>query len=352
MKTHRFIPGKARILDWITDEVVDEIDLTPADTKGYRSLVLGENCLSTMYGYLDPEKVGQNMGHYTSMFGDVVTVKPGITHAEWYIGMGYCDPSGLSFSEFYPLTLKVVIFAAVLVSIFVALLVSVIRYQRKKTIWEIFDYRKKTTEAMAHDLKTPLAAISAYAECLEESPDQAPEYSSKIRENVTEMNQMLERILHFSRSEGRQSSGAKSTVNLDTLVRETLEKYSALFSKNQVTTSIENGEGKESVVITTDEDLMRQVIENLLSNCAKYAEPETEVEIRISEAEVTFRNRTTMTDVDVENLKKPFVKGESSRGENGTGLGLAIVDNNLKMLGYKLLLALQDGWFEAKVILK
>ena len=35
----------------------------------------------------------------------------------------------------------------------------------------------------------------------------------------------------------------------------------------------------------------------------------------------------------------------------GTGLGLAIVDNNLKILGYRLDLKLEDGWFTAEILL-
>ncbi|MBR5974307.1 MAG: HAMP domain-containing histidine kinase [Clostridiales bacterium] len=350
-ETHRFLPGEIRIEDWNTGKVVDEFDCTPEDTTGYTYLPLGTNQFMSLYGYLDPAKTGQVSVYFYYELGDVVTIQPENSLAEWYFASRVTEPAIMSPFDLLPVTSRVTVFVGIVLAILLALIAAVIRYQRKRTIWEIFEYRKKTTEAMAHDLKTPLAAISAYAECLEESPAQAPEYSSKIRDNVSEMNQMLERILHFSRSEGGQVSGVRSSVDVGALVRETVGKYSALMEKNRVTTSLP-GADEGTVVITTDEALLRQAIENLFSNCAKYAEPESEVEIRISEAELSFRNRTTMNDVDVENLKKPFVKGESSRGESGTGLGLAIADNNLKMLGYKLQLALQDGWFEAKVILK
>ena len=97
---------------------------------------------------------------------------------------------------------------------------------------------------------------------------------------------------------------------------------------------------------------MRQTIENLLSNCAKYAEPGSEARIFIRSGQLAFSNRTSLSGVKVEDLKKPFVKGDESRGENGTGLGLAIVDNNLKILGYRLGLELADGWFTASAFLK
>ena len=377
-QTHQFLPGKVKVSKWVfslTDpgyryEVT--IDCTPADTKGYTSYD-GPFRLA-MFGYVDPAKSEADAKVWYkngTRFENIEGLDP-INKSKWILHASVPCPEEMSMSELIPLTMRVTLVVAVIASLLVALIISALRYWRKKSVYEIFAYRKSTTEAMAHDLKTPLATISAYAESLEENPEQAPEYSSKIRENVEEMNQMLERILHFSRSEGGQVSVTKSTVDVDALVRESVGKYSGLFEKNQVTTRFVCDEAKaggaaetsggespsgggsetESVVITTDEKLLQQAIDNLLSNCAKYTEPGTEVEIRISEAEVSFRNRTSLEIENVEELKKPFVKGETSRGENGTGLGLAIAENNLSILGYKLQLALQDGWFESKVIMK
>ena len=88
-----------------------------------------------------------------------------------------------------------------------ALIVAVIRYNSKKTIWEIFEYRTKTTAAMAHDLKTPLSAMMFYLENLEESskePDKVVEYTKNLSEKVVAMDHMIGDILLLSRSESGQ----------------------------------------------------------------------------------------------------------------------------------------------------
>ena len=54
----------------------------------------------------------------------------------------------------------------------------------------------------------------------------------------------------------------------------------------------------------------------------------------------------------MDSLKKPFVKGDDSRGNKGTGLGLAVADNNLAILGYKLELSSESGEFRARVKFK
>ena len=383
-QTHQFLPGKVKVNKWEFSRTDSDykyevtIDCTPSDTKGYTCYEGAPRM--AFFGYVDPAKseAAANLWYMDgSRFGEIEGFDPANNKA-WLIHATSPCPEDMSMSELIPLTMRVTLVGAGIAAILVSLIIAALRYWRKKSVYEIFDYRKKTTEAMAHDLKTPLATISAYAESLEEKPDQASEYSAKIRENVDEMNQMLERILHFSRSEGGQTSIAKSTVDPEVLVRETVEKYRGLFEKNQVTTSIVggvaeaagdgaaigkaaasgsgessgDGAGKRPVVITTDEALFRQAIENLISNCAKYAEPGSEVEIRISGKEISFKNRTSLETENVDELKKPFVKGDAARGENGTGLGLSIADNNLSILGYKLVLALADGYFTATVVLE
>ena len=54
----------------------------------------------------------------------------------------------------------------------------------------------------------------------------------------------------------------------------------------------------------------------------------------------------------MESLKKPFVKGDESRGSKGAGLGLAIAESNLDILGYKLELSSESGVFQAKIKFK
>ena len=55
---------------------------------------------------------------------------------------------------------------------------------------------------------------------------------------------------------------------------------------------------------------------------------------------------------NVDELIKPFKKGNSARGEEGTGLGLSIVENNLKMLGYGFKLRSEEGGFTSTITIK
>ena len=76
------------------------------------------------------------------------------------------------------------------------------------------------------------------------------------------------------------------------------------------------------------------------------------VDIGIASEALTITNKTDKSYDDVESLKKPFVKGDDSRGNKGAGLGLAIADNNLSMLGYKLELSSEKEEFRVRIIFK
>ena len=261
----------------------------------------------------------------------------------------YSDFRPYKLLEIFPYTTPVVLVGSAILGLLIGLVISEILYHRRKTVWEIFDYRKKTTEAMAHDLKTPLATISAYAESMEGATEEEQNsYAEKIRENVSEMNRMVESILQFSKSEGSMIAAEPVYVDMEKMVRGAISKSEKLFEVNKIRTNVTVDTPCEMI---TDEAMLRQAVENIVGNSAKYASENSEVEIRISSEKITFRNQTDEKIEDAESLKKPFVKGESARGENGTGLGLSIADNNLRALGYDLKLSFNDGCFTAEILI-
>lgn len=358
--THRFYFGQVEIIEnsdvssW-SRRVLASIDCSPEDTKGLKHVHKEDFVLtytSFMNHFYDGTEFTEKdvVGYHTSSaYGKTYTI----------------NFSGLpkrSMMESLPVTFWVVICGAAGLALVAALVISVLRYSKAKAVWNVFDYQKKTTEAMAHDLKTPLATISAYAEKLEDQiavvregiqpagvcpfdAEKATVNAAKIRENVSEMNSMLEGILEFSKTDRSARTVKKEKVDLRELVETSASKCKVIFEKRGITVEIKG----EEVSLTTDRDLLLQAIDNLFTNCGKYAQASSVVEVTIAPKALSIRNRTSEPVSNVEELKKPFVKGEKARGQNGTGLGLAIADNNLKLLGYSLGLKSDDEKFIATI---
>ena len=233
------------------------------------------------------------------------------------------------------------------VSGLIAALIAYIDYLRARSTYQIFEYRKQLTDSMAHDLKTPLAAVSAYAENLEEdvNPAKRAYYSSAIRENVDSMNKAIEKILDFSKSETGKHKLSKSSIDVRKLIEDEISVTKELFDKKDITVSIEG-----ECVIRSDKELLEQAIGNIIGNAAKYARPGCTYNIVIDKKTLTMSNLTDQKIRDVHELKKPFVKGERSRGSmTGNGLGLAIADNCLASAGHKLELSFENETFTTMI---
>ena len=347
-----FIPGKVKVIDFGTEYIVD---CTPKDTKGYERIEPSWTSDTLQFCYrLDPKLTSNDVNRY---FGPYVNDKPETyipdgTFFEreydktmpWYVGFRD-DSIDHSVFETAPVTSNCIIVTAVVLAGLVSFILANIKYHKDNTVWKIFEYRTKVAEAMAHDLKTPLAAIGAYAESMESFPGDASktaEYTAKITEKVAVMDHMIEDILALSKGGTGKMKIAAEEVSVMALVKEGLAAFP------EMKTEIKG----DDITLKTDRKLLAQAIGNLLSNCERYGEKGSVVEITLAPLQLTITNKTSASYDDVESLKQPFVKGSGSRDDKGTGLGLSIADNNLNILGYKLGLSSRDGAFEARIKFK
>ena len=222
-----------------------------------------------------------------------------------------------------------------------------ISYNIKLRRFKIFEYRSKMIDAMAHDLKTPMAAITAYAENLSNhiGTEKQEYYAGKVEEKVAQMNKMVNDILEFSKSENKPAEITKENVDLSEVIGKIIADNEHTISER----SLKINYDKKSVTVKTDEKIFEQAISNLINNAVRYCKEGTEIGIACEDKKLVITNITEGKIDDVKSLKNPFTKGDSARKNNGTGLGLAIADNNLAMLGFKLGISAEDDRFIATV---
>jgi len=222
-------------------------------------------------------------------------------------------------------------------------------YNRRKRNYEIFEYRRKTTDAMAHDLKTPMAAILSYAENLENhtGEDKQEFYVSKISEKVWQMNKMVNNMLDFSRGENDSVPVKKTAVDIAAVLADAIAENEHEITKRGLNVDFE----KKEVTVNTDKDLFSQAIGNLINNAALYAKESSTISVTCEPGKIVISNVAAEAVEDAAAMKQPFAKGSESRKNYGSGLGLAIAENNLVLLGYKLDVKSEGGKFVVTVTL-
>lgn len=205
--------------------------------------------------------------------------------------------------------------------------------QYQKQLEEKNEQMKQLLSDVAHDLKTPLSLVGMYAAGMQDGLDDGTFLDTIVRQNQ-KMSEMVERLLHLSRIEGREHPC--EWLMPDQLLTQCMEEQNVLFAQRNLTWKQEIQPG---LALYGSRELVGELFSNLLTNAAKYAAGGTvEVTLRQQGNAVQFRitNAVGPADLDLDRIWQPFYVGENSRNKalSGTGLGLPIVQKIADRFGY------------------
>lgn len=188
---------------------------------------------------------------------------------------------------------------------------------------------------VSHELKTPLASVTAYSEMLadgEANDEQTvKEFCSVIQSQAKRLNRLIEDILNISRIESGLIKVEKKPISLTILIEEQLQMIKGYAEEK----NIEVIRQKPIVFdqVNADKDMISQVIVNLLSNAVKYTPAGGKVKIETEVDETASLVRVSITDTgvgipedEVEHVFDKFYRvGANKKQAKGTGLGLNLV---------------------------
>lgn len=221
----------------------------------------------------------------------------------------------------------------VLGSALISLLIAYIMYRSYKSAYDMEQYRRTTSNAMAHDLKSPLAVISLYAENLKsgKNPEKNQYYMDGILNEVKAMNEQVASILDMAKAEDVNTELHKTKVDIGNIINTAAEVYAETIKTKNIRLDIQG-----SCQIEADETLMYQAVMNMMDNAIKYVTKDGKITVQMSDESLSIQNTSEPIPEDVlRNIWNPFVKGDNSRhGHKGTGLGLSIVKTIMDRHGF------------------
>ena len=231
------------------------------------------------------------------------------------------------------------------ISVLFALLWAWQKNVRNKARYAFEDYHRDLTDHLAHDMKTPLMAISGYAENVlngKLTKAEQAEYLNAILDNVSFTDSLISRTLYLNHMDGKNKSEEK--IGLNDMVEEILSKYTLLLHEKKILYSVSG-----NTEIHADKTAMEMIIENLISNAVKYTPIEGAIKIIIDRKHMTILNSVSEK-IDTKDLKRPFVRGDAARSNaDGNGLGLAIAERSALANGFRLLISCSDTEFRAEI---
>lgn len=182
----------------------------------------------------------------------------------------------------------------------------------------------------SHELRTPLTSIRGYAELLRRGADRKPEDAvlarRRIEQESVRMTGLVEDMLLLARlDQGRPLE--REPVDLTQIARDACLDARVVAPSREIVL-----EGEDAVIVTGDDQRLRQVVGNLVRNAIVHTPPGTPVEVSVG----PHQGRAMLAVADhgpglrrevASRVFEPFFRADAgrSRDRGGSGLGLSIV---------------------------
>jgi len=195
---------------------------------------------------------------------------------------------------------------------------------------------------VSHELRTPLAitkeAISLIMDKVPgEINDQQTEILAIARNNIDRLARIINDLLDISRMEAGKVELRKEEVDINALVRMTVQAFEPKVKEKGLALRMELPE--EKTLLWADEDKLNQILWNLLDNAVKFTSRGfIRVSVEEKEKEILCRIEDSGIGIHQDDLPKIFDKftqfgRKDGPGEKGTGLGLSIVKGLVSLHG-------------------
>ncbi len=201
--------------------------------------------------------------------------------------------------------------------------------ERTSQVRRLLEQKDTFINQMAHDLKTPLTPLVALLPMLKQ--EMAPERFEKtvtlLESNVQYMWNLVNRALRLARIHSPSVEFSEERVDLMTETRNILASFETTLDQSDLTLI---NRISEPVWVRADKLYLRELLDNLLSNAAKYTDPggEVAVEVHPGDPDVIVAVRDTgvgMTPEQAQRVFDEFYKVDESRHDRSSaGLGLSI----------------------------
>ena len=183
----------------------------------------------------------------------------------------------------------------------------------------------------AHELRTPIMPILAYAEILESNMSVKSEEVEAIKRNAIRLQRLAENILNVARIDSKTLTLRKDKFNLNTFVQELVDEKQA--TKN---IDLKFESSIEEAVVSADKERIAQVVSNLLDNAIKFtSKGEVQVLIKKVDGDAVIQVLDDGPGIDPQVFPLLFTKF-GARSQGGTGLGLFICKGIVEAHGGKI----------------
>lgn len=191
--------------------------------------------------------------------------------------------------------------------------------------------RQDFTANVSHELKTPLTAISGYAELIENGMvdgEKQIKFAADIRKNADRLVTLINDIIRLSELDHSEVGANFSQQNLYEVAKERVELLKNNAEKKEISLSLM---GKDTYVLS-NRGMLIELLDNLIQNAIRYNVTGGKVQVEVLKEDnksmlIVKDTGIGIPESDKDRIFERFYRVDKSRSREtgGTGLGLAIV---------------------------
>ena len=180
---------------------------------------------------------------------------------------------------------------------------------------------------MSHQMKTPLAGISMYADLLMEggaNAEEQHEFLARIKNGTDSLQWLMDSLIKMSRLEAGAVQLAPVCLNIKQTISDSIENVLAAAAKKNIEISAGNF---IDMPLLHDKRWTQEAITNVLENAVKYSDEGGKIEIAVEP--LPLHTKVIITDYGTgidksewHKIFKRFYRGKNAKTTGGAGLGL------------------------------
>lgn len=210
----------------------------------------------------------------------------------------------------------------------------------RKSLMQQEELRKQLTSDISHELRTPLNIIQNQLEAIIDGVMEAD--NERLESLLTEIKRLTSLVSELEKITQIESDNIIhdiALVNLKDTVLNVCSMFYASFQRKNIEFLVETQPG---IIVKAQEDKLKQLIINIISNALKYTESgSVKVKTYMEDDHAVFEVKDTGVGLSQEEISKifeRFYRVEKSRNRNtgGAGLGLSIVKNIADSHGWEI----------------
>ena len=194
-----------------------------------------------------------------------------------------------------------------------------------------FEHERRFTDAAAHELRTPLAALRIHADNLKRAATESERKLSleKLLRGIERATRLAEQMLAYSRSQTESDPEASTAIRLSAAVREAAANFEPQVRERAQRINIVEDSGAAAATFQGEPLKIQRLLHNLLDNAMRYSPIGSEIDVSISaegkSLSLCIANRGAVIPQELRaRVFEPYYRVAGS-GSEGSGLGLAIV---------------------------